>query len=179
MMTLLALGYLVLTAVQNEEVIYIPLDVGPQRIVLEGSLFKPSGVGPFPLVIISHGAEGKASPGPRWRPVEQARWFVERGFVVVVPMRRGNSNSEGAWAEGFGSCDDADYLGALFETARDILGTLDFMATLSAPWPRTFSCDVLALCAERSLLSTRARSQDVRRIPRRFFPGYFCSPARL
>lgn len=116
-------------AAPRERAIQIPLQIGAQPFVLEATVFTPEGAGPFPLAIFNHGAIGKADPSPRWRPLEQARWFTERGFVVVVPMRRGNAHSTGAWAEGFGSCEHADYVAPALESAKDILATLDFMAT--------------------------------------------------
>jgi dienelactone hydrolase len=53
--------------------------------------FKPLGAGPFPLLILNHGratANRRHTQG-RQRFVEQARWFVERGFAVLVPTRIG------------------------------------------------------------------------------------------
>lgn len=120
---------LVLAAAATESVLQVPIDVGGTTFRLETSMYRPEGPGPFPLVIISHGAEGRGSVGPRWRPTEQAQWFVDRGFLVVVPMRRGNAGSEGVWAEGFGPCEAPDDARAVSETATDILGTLDFMAS--------------------------------------------------
>lgn len=43
-------------------------------------------------------------------------------------MRRGNAASDGAWAEGFGSCEGADYVSPSFEAARDIGATLRFLS---------------------------------------------------
>jgi len=38
----------------------------------------------------------------------------------VVPTRRGYGDSEGEWAEGYGSCNSPDYYTAGLESARDI-----------------------------------------------------------
>lgn len=50
--------------------------------------FRPPGAGPFPLVIMNHGrsAENRAQP-PRFRYLKVARFWVRRGFAVVVPTR--------------------------------------------------------------------------------------------
>lgn len=66
-------------------------------IDLETTLFKPDGVGPFPVALINH---GKAPGGsnrfqPRYRPLPAVRELLKRGYAVVVPMRQGFSNSGG------------------------------------------------------------------------------------
>ena len=77
---------------------------------------------------MNHGAIGKRDPAPRWRPVEIAQWFVSRGLVVAVPMRRGNAGSGGYFAEGYGPCESADYSNANRESASDIRAAMNFMA---------------------------------------------------
>jgi dienelactone hydrolase len=109
----------------HEEVVRIPLPLHPP-MTLEATIFRPDGAGPFPLVILDHGAIGKRDPAPRWRPLAHARWFVSRGFVVLVPMRRGNAASDGDWAEGYGPCESADYTRANSESASDIRAALEF-----------------------------------------------------
>ena len=110
-----------------EEVVRVPLPDHP-GMTLEATIFRPEGDGRFPLLVMNHGAIGKRDPAPRWRPVEQARWFVARGFVVAVPMRRGNAGSDGEWAEGYGPCEAADYTRANLESASDVRAAVTFMA---------------------------------------------------
>ena len=52
--------------------------------------FRPAGAGPFPVVIVNHGrrAENCAEP-PRFRFLKIVRFWVRRGFAVVVPTRLG------------------------------------------------------------------------------------------
>ena len=57
------------------------------------------------------------------------------GFAVIVPTRRGYGESEGRWAEAYGSCSDPDYYGAGLETARDLKAALD--AVRKEPWADT------------------------------------------
>ncbi len=62
------------------------------------TVFKPNGEGPFPLVILNHGRAG--SPDRRMQPLRfryepQARYFVGKGFVVIVPTRVGYGESFG------------------------------------------------------------------------------------
>ncbi|MDH0864958.1 dienelactone hydrolase [Mitsuaria sp. GD03876] len=54
--------------------------------------FRPSGPGPFPLAVISHGRppqEVKRAEMPRQRLESAARYFVRKGFAVAVPTRIG------------------------------------------------------------------------------------------
>ncbi len=88
----------------------------------------PEGAGPFPAIILNHGAPRNAADRAT-RPdyPVAARWFAERGFVVAVPTRRGYGPEGGAFAETFGSCDRPNYLKAGRETARDISAVLRWL----------------------------------------------------
>ena len=82
----------------NEQVIMLPVGEGFGSTQLETTIYKPNGDRPFPLVVINH---GKASGNPlfqeRARYLMAANAFVARGYIVVVPMRRGFSKSGGAY----------------------------------------------------------------------------------
>ena len=63
---------------------------------LETTIFRPRGDGPFPVVIINHGKQwGNPRFQRRFRPEAAARYFLERGYLVLAPMRQGFSNSTG------------------------------------------------------------------------------------
>jgi dienelactone hydrolase len=70
-------------------------------VKLETTVFKPSGDGPFPVVVINHLNESASTRladthfQPRYRPLPAVRQFLQRGYAVVVPMRQGYSNSGG------------------------------------------------------------------------------------
>jgi len=107
---------------------------GGKRITLEATLYRPAGNGPHPALLFNHGSTGggAVAPSVRMRPSRQAQFFVERGFVVLAPMRRGRGESEGTHAEHEGTC-DADVLGA--GLARAIEDVDAAMAYLRAqPW---------------------------------------------
>ncbi len=76
------------------------------------------------LVVINHGSPPNADDRPGMRPMacdsEAVQWFVSRGNVVLLPMRRGYGPTGGLWAETYGRCDSADYVTAGRESARDI-----------------------------------------------------------
>jgi carboxymethylenebutenolidase len=63
-------------------------------ITLQGVLYKPEGVGPFPAVLFNHGS----GPGMTSDELFQALGptFVSRGWVFFAPWRRGQGLSETA-----------------------------------------------------------------------------------
>lgn len=94
----------------------------------------------FRVVILNHGSPPKASDRPLVSGFrcdsESAKWFLDRGFLVVSPIRRGYGASGGEWAEGYGSCNDsADFYQAGLETAKDIAASVDFVASLQEAMP--------------------------------------------
>src|SRR5262249_9539320 len=81
-----------------------------------------------PLVIINHGTddatrEAVSMPVFYW----VSRWFVERGYVVLLPQRRGHGATGGELVEGRDSCPDPDHVRAGNAGADDIEATLRFM----------------------------------------------------
>lgn len=115
-----------------DEKIKIPMTVkhllGDSNINLSATLYKPDGKEPFPLAIINHGTP--RSKEDRNRNVTfktQSEYFVKKGFVVVVPMRRGFGESEGIYVEEHGKCERPDYYSAAMEGAKDIKAVVDYM----------------------------------------------------
>lgn len=127
--TLLALLALLLAwpAAAQEQIVKVP---GPGGATLVVNVMRPTGEARRPLVVINHGspADGaqrsKMTP-PRYQALSS--WFLARGYVVALPLRRGYGESGGAWAENYGRCDGADYYGAGLQGAADIKATIDYM----------------------------------------------------
>lgn len=85
----------------GETVLNVPKKGAIFTTELETTVFKPEGQGPFPLVVINHGkALGDPRFQSRYRPTLAVRWFMQRGYVVVVPMRQGFSKSSGSYIGG-------------------------------------------------------------------------------
>jgi pimeloyl-ACP methyl ester carboxylesterase len=63
--------------------------------------------GPAPLVVFNHGSTGQGADRGRiprravLRYESQARYFHDRGFAFVAPMRRGRGGSEGEYLESY------------------------------------------------------------------------------
>lgn len=111
----------------NEAVIFIP-KAGLFTIALETTLYKPDGDGPFPIVVINHGkALGDTRFQSRNRPALAARYFMQRGYAVVVPMRQGFSKSGGTYIGG--EC-NVESNGRV--QADDVKAVLDYVT--AQPW---------------------------------------------
>lgn len=78
---------------------------GGKPVALEVVIFKPPGPGPFPTVMFNHGSTGMgdkpASFTNTWTSPGIARFFVDRGWLVAFPQRRGRGKSDGLYDEGF------------------------------------------------------------------------------
>ena len=61
---------------------------------LQAYLYKPRGAGPFPMVVYNHGSR-RGDERVEYPLAYIARIFVPRGYVVLVPERRGYGKSEG------------------------------------------------------------------------------------
>jgi dienelactone hydrolase len=81
-----------------------------------------------PLVVINHGSddatrEAVSMPIFYWL----SKWFVDRGYVVLLPQRRGHGATGGEFVEGRDRCSNPDHYGAGAAAADDIAGALRFM----------------------------------------------------
>ncbi len=87
----------------------------------------------YPVVIISHGT----APDPytrthvRFSYTGASEYFLRKGFVAVVPMRRGYAGSDGGWiADSIGSCSNPDYSSSAREASRDIAAIISYVKSL-------------------------------------------------
>jgi dienelactone hydrolase len=110
----------------NETVQVIPKK-GLFTLGLETTLYKPDGDGPFPIAVINHGkAPGDPRFQGRYRPAIAARYFLERGYAVIVPMRQGFSKSEGNY---IGAGCNIESNGRV--QAEDVKAVLDYVVAQS------------------------------------------------
>ena len=91
---------------------------------LEARVCRPAAASPAPILVLNHGAPAGGSTREDIRPPVCAspavRWFTSRGYLVVLPMRRGYGLSGGDWAEDPGPCSSPDYGQAARAGAHDI-----------------------------------------------------------
>jgi dienelactone hydrolase len=101
---------------------------GPAREVrLEATLYRPAGDGPFPVLLFNHGStgNGRIAPTLTVRYAAVAEFFVERGFAVLMPMRRGRGASGGQYGEAYG-CDPARLAEGVERGTADVEAALTF-----------------------------------------------------
>lgn len=80
------------------------LDQDGRPICLEMVTYKPLGTGPFPTLLFNHGSTGMGNDAATFTTTVTspalARFFNDRGWMVVFPQRRGRGKSGGVYAEG-------------------------------------------------------------------------------
>lgn len=113
---------------ERVEMITKPGPIDFLSVSLETTIYQPEGSGPFPVVVINHGkAAGNTKFDPRYRPVTAVRYFLQRGYAVVVPMRQGFSKSGGTYI-GAGCNIESNGL----VQAEDVKAVLDYVT--KQPW---------------------------------------------
>jgi dienelactone hydrolase len=107
---------------------------GGRRFTLEATLYRPAGAGPHPVLLFNHGSTGggTVAPGVTMRASRQAQFFVERGFAVLAPMRRGRGASDGAHAEYEGTCEAGVLGGGLARAIEDADAAMAYLR--AQPW---------------------------------------------
>lgn len=92
---------------------------------LQTTIYRPPGAGPFPVVLINHGkSPGNPHFQPRQRYERQAREFLQRGYMVLVPMRQGFAQSTGSY---IGSGCNVEGNG--LAQAEDVRAVLEYLKT--------------------------------------------------
>jgi dienelactone hydrolase len=103
--TLTAPGALVAWTRGKSEVLRTALFEDGKPVNLEVVIFRPNGVGPFPLAIFNHGSTGRGITPllftETWFDVGLADFLNDRGWIVAFPQRRGRGKSDGLYDEGF------------------------------------------------------------------------------
>ena len=118
------------------------LPSGDPNMQLRATVFRPSDNAADvperrPLVVINHGTDEQtrlsvSMPVYYWL----SRWFVDRGYVVVIPQRRGHGATGGDLIESVGTCETADHYASGQIAANDIAASINFMTDQSFIMPR-------------------------------------------
>jgi pimeloyl-ACP methyl ester carboxylesterase len=106
-------------------------------------IYKPAVDGQVPTLVFNHGSTGDGRDSSRFtRPIDYpalAQFFVQRGWAVVMPARRGRGRSEGPYDEGFAldrslgyTCDPAQSIPGADRALRDIEAAME--AILAMPF---------------------------------------------
>ena len=100
-------------------------------------IHKPYGFDPgrkYPVVIINHGTamDTYTRMHTRFDYKEASEYFLNKGFVVVVPMRRGYAGSDGVFiADSIGSCSQPDYSSSSREASKDLTEVINYVKSLT------------------------------------------------
>lgn len=114
----------------------VPVVVDGQTTGLEMRVYKPAGAGRVPTLIFNHGSTGTGRDPSRFTQAIDypglAQFFVQRGWAVVIPARRGRAGSEGLYDEGVAldralgyTCHTARSLAGADRALRDIAAAMD------------------------------------------------------
>ena len=99
---------------------------GARPIMLEATFYPPVGSDPAPLAVISHGADAGRNQLRTWSALTEAYWLRDKGFAVLVLMRRGRGGSEGInGEENFGR----DHQGSLIDLSAGIAEAVEDLAS--------------------------------------------------
>jgi dienelactone hydrolase len=124
------------TGPMREQLHWVPYPAAPapRQALLLMRVCRPPGDGPAKLAVINHGSPPVADRRPSMEPTrcdrEATRWFLERGFVVAYPMRRGYGRTGGKWAESYGKCETPDFRAAGLTSANDVQAALAYAQAL-------------------------------------------------
>ncbi|HKU46869.1 MAG TPA: prolyl oligopeptidase family serine peptidase [Burkholderiales bacterium] len=113
-----------------QEEVRIP---APGGYTIAATILRPAGEGRYGAVVLNHGTPGSASGRARESSellIHSAAVFARRGYVVVMPMRRGFGATGGEFAEDPGTCANPDYRKGERNAADDVMVDYDFARTL-------------------------------------------------
>jgi dienelactone hydrolase len=97
------------------------------------TVVRPRGSGPFGVVVLNHGVGSTWAERHRESPallMSSAVAFAQRGYAVVMPLRRGFGETAGEFAENPGSCTHPDFGHGEQAAAQDVLAAYAFAQTL-------------------------------------------------
>src|ERR671936_742754 len=100
---------------------------------IAATILRPDAQGPFGAVILNHGVSASARERARESSdllINTAAVFARRGYVVVMPLRRGFGATGGEMAEDPGSCSNPDYRSAEANAADDVMAAYDYARAL-------------------------------------------------
>ena len=105
----------------------------PSGRTIAATILRAEGQGPFGAVILNHGVSASARERARESSdllINAAAVFARRGYVVVMPLRRGFGATGGEMAEDPGSCSSPDYRTAESNAADDVMAAYDYARAL-------------------------------------------------
>ncbi len=116
--------------VAEGEYALIPFDPPEATVQLVACVCRPDTGARVPVVVIAHGAPSRPELIRQMTPArcdsEPARWFTDRGYMVVFALRRGFGGSTGPAVENGSDCARVNYFRVGLTTAEDIDATVNW-----------------------------------------------------
>ena len=119
------------TSALVEDDVRIPSHDGSYSIAAK--IVRPDGAGPYGAIVLNHGAPVSAEERRLESPemlAHTAAIFAKRGYVVVMPLRRGFGATGGEFAEDAGSCRNPDYRRGESAAAEDVMAAYEYARSL-------------------------------------------------
>jgi dienelactone hydrolase len=136
------------SATAADGAVFVPVPNSPIR--LEMFEYLPPGDGQFPVIIFNHGSAG-GHPEASLPSQPIADYFVKRGFIVLVPMRRGRGRSSGVSFESEAkNCDPASWETGLQISFEDLSAVFEYIPHVAKANP---SAVILAGASRGGFLS--------------------------
>src|SRR5439155_21138877 len=125
------------TGIWRAQIHWIPMiDAAGYPHMLQARICRPLVEAPS-RIVVAHGTfPNNRAAVPGRCEAEATRWFLDRGFIVVLALRRGYGATGGDWAEGIYHHRGDDYARAGLEAARDIAATGDYGTALPFARPQ-------------------------------------------
>jgi dienelactone hydrolase len=120
----------------REQIHWVPMNADGVPRLLYTRVCRPPGDAPARVVVIAHGTPAQLSDRGTMKPYmcnsEVARWFLDRGFIVVSSLRRGYGATGGTPDDLMPPCARGlrDYARTGLSSAADIAATIDYAAAL-------------------------------------------------
>jgi len=114
-----------------EEHVRIPSRAGNYTIA--ATIVRPEGSGPYGAIVLNHGTPVSALERAKESTellMDTAAIFARRGYVVVLPLRRGFGLTGGEFAEDAGSCANPDFRRGESNAADDVMAAYEYARTL-------------------------------------------------
>ncbi len=120
----------------RDQIHWVPMrdKAGTERL-LYTRVCRPIGDAPARIVLINHGSPSNPVVRPTVQPArcesEAVQWFLTRGYLVILGMRRGYGATGGTWAEDFGAgCTAEGYARAGLAGAQDLAALVTYASAL-------------------------------------------------
>lgn len=112
---------------------HIRIPAGGGRYTIATTILRPEGRGPFGAIVLNHGVPLTADARRRESAallMPAAEVFAERGYAVIMPLRRGFGATGGWFAEDAGSCGNPNYQRGEAAAAADVMAAYNYARKL-------------------------------------------------